>query len=257
MRRLLALSAAVVMILALAAPAAAASARITLIHGIPGATVNVEVDGAVVVKDFSFGDKVSLNAFSGTTLKNVEVTSGGSIVIAGGDIALASSGNYSVIAHLDASGTPKLSVFQNDVSKIAASKGRVTARHTAAAGAVDVLADGAVLFAGLTNGGQGKADVAAKTYALAVTPAGGGAAVLSANLGVGEGQSRIVYVVGSAGAGYSFLTETIGGLGTSPSSVPSGNSPVDNGFPMAALFGLVALALLGTAGGLTLVRREK
>jgi len=255
MRRLLALGAAAVMILAFAAPAAAASARITLIHGIPGATVDVKVDGAVIVKDFSFGDKVSLNAFSGTTLKDVEVVTGGSIVIVGGDIALPSSGNHSVMAHLDAGGTPKLSVFQNDVSKIAAGKGRVTARHAAAAGAVDILADGAVLFAGVTNGGQGKADVAAKTYALTVTPAGGGATVLSANLGVGEGQERIVYVVGSAGAGYSFLTETIGGLGASPTSVPSGNSPVDNGIPMGALLGFAALALLG-AGGLKLARRE-
>lgn len=255
MKRFLALGAVLVMVLALAAPASAASARITLIHGIPGATVDVEVDGSAIISGFSFGDKVSLNSFSGTTLTNVTITSGGAVVIAAGDIALPGSGNYSIIAHLDASGTPKLSTFQNDVSKIAAAKGRVTARHAAAAPVVDILADGALLFGALSNGNQDKADVATATYALTVTA--GGSTVLSGNLGVNEGQARIVYVVGSGSAGYSFLTESISGLGTSPTAVSSGNSPVNDGFPMGALAGLAAIALLGVAGGLRLARREQ
>ena len=66
------------------------------------------------------------------------------VAIDAGNVALPSSGNYTVLAHLDAAGTPRLAVFQNDTAKIDAGKGRLTVRHAAAAPAVDVRANGAV-----------------------------------------------------------------------------------------------------------------
>ncbi len=46
---------------------------ISLMHGIPGATVDVVVDGEVVVPGFEPGTMQDISAFAGQTLTNVEV----------------------------------------------------------------------------------------------------------------------------------------------------------------------------------------
>ena len=97
MRKLIAVFAATLMTLALAAPAMAQSeARIHLIHGIPDTTVDVLVDGEVVIADFNFGDTEDLSAFAGATLVNLQVVLAGSdtVAIDAGDVDLPASGNY-------------------------------------------------------------------------------------------------------------------------------------------------------------------
>ena len=123
MKRLVAVFAAALMILAIAAPAMGqAAARIHLIHGIPDTPVDVYVDDAVVFENFNFGDTQDLSALAGDTLVNLQVKLAGTdtVAIDAGDVALPASGNYSIIANLDAAGTPTLTVFENDTSAIAA-----------------------------------------------------------------------------------------------------------------------------------------
>ena len=80
------------------------------------------------------------------------------VAIDAGDTTLPASGNHTIIAHLDAEGTPTLAVFENDTSATAAGEGRLTVRHTAAAPAVDVLADGEPAFTNLSNPNEASAD---------------------------------------------------------------------------------------------------
>ena len=262
MKRLVAVFAAALMILAIAAPAMGqAAARIHLIHGIPDTPVDVYVDDAVVFENFNFGDTQDLSALAGETLVNLQVKLAGTdtVAIEGGDVALPASGNYSIIANLDAAGTPAITVFENDTSAIAAGEGRLQVRHTAAAPAVDVKADGAVAFSNLSNPNEDKADLPAATYSVEVVPTGADEPVVigPADIAVNDGDSLIVYAVGSLeGETLTVLTETITGLGQTPTEVPSGNSPVESGFPMSAAVGMAIIASLAAAGGLTLARRS-
>jgi len=262
MKRLVAVFAAALMILAIAAPAMGqAAARIHLIHGIPDTPVDVYVDDAVVFENFNFGDTQDLSALAGETLVNLQVKLAGTdtVAIEGGDVALPASGNYSIIANLDAAGTPTITVFANDTSAIAAGEGRLQVRHTAAAPAVDVKADGAVAFSNLSNPNEDKADLPAATYSVEVVPTGADEPVVigPADIAVNDGDSLIVYAVGSLeGETLTVLTETITGLGQTPTEVPSGNSPVESGFPMSAVVGMAIIASLAAAGGLTLARRS-
>jgi hypothetical protein len=48
-------------------------------------------------------------------------------------------------------GTPVLTPYLNDFSKVAAGKGRLTVRHDAATPAVDIRAGGTPVFKGLAN----------------------------------------------------------------------------------------------------------
>ncbi|MGB1682501.1 MAG: DUF4397 domain-containing protein, partial [Acidimicrobiales bacterium] len=85
-----------------------------------------------------------------------------------GDFAVPASGNYTVVAHLDADGNPTASVFENDTSTIAAGAGRLVVRHTAAAPEVDILANGSAAFTSVPNGAEGQVDLAAGTISAEV-----------------------------------------------------------------------------------------
>ena len=232
MRKLLAILAAVAIAASMALPAAAQEdARIHLIHGIPDTDVDVYAGGEAVFEGFSFGDTQDLSALAGQTLEGLEVRLAGTdtVAIDAGDVDLPASGNYTVIAHLMADGTPTLAVFENDTSSIDAGEGRLTVRHTAAAPAVDVLANGDVAFSNLSNPNEVSADLAAGTISAEVVPTGVTEPVVigPADLAIDDGSSLIVYAVGSLDAdSLTVLTETITGLGSAPATVNTGNSPV-------------------------------
>ena len=261
MKKLIAVFAATLMTLAIAAPAMAQSeARIHLIHGIPDTPVDVVVDGEVVFADFNFGDTQDLSSLAGATLVGLQVVLAGTdtVAIDAGDVDLPASGNYSIIANFDEAGTPTLSVFENDTAAIDAGNGRLQVRHTAAAPAVDVKADGAVAFSNLSNPNEAKADLPAATYSVEVVPTGADEPVVigPADIAVNDGDSLIVYAVGSLeGGSLTVLTESITGLGTAPEAVPTGNSPVESGMPLGMVAGLLVIATIAVGGGLTLARR--
>jgi hypothetical protein len=238
------------------------AARIHLIHGIPDVTVDVVVAGEPVLSGFEFGDTEDLSSFAGQTLAGLQVRVAGTdqVAIDAGDVALPASGNHTVIAHLDAEGAPTLGVFENDTAPTAAGQGRLVVRHTAAAPAVDVLANGAPAFTGVANGDEGKADLPAGTISASVVPAGATEPVVlgPADVAVGAGAVTVVYAVGSLDeASLTVLTETIAGVGSeSPRAVATGNSPVssvpDGGSDTAAVMALlVGGGVLLAGGGLT------
>ena len=105
MKRILAgLAATAVVALSGASASAQDAATVTLLHGIPGATVDVAVDGAVVVPGFEPGSTQDISAFAGETLTNVEVrTAGTEDVVIGpiAELAVPASGNWTVMAHLE------------------------------------------------------------------------------------------------------------------------------------------------------------
>ncbi len=250
-----------------ASPAAGAAGdanvRIHLIHGIPGVPVDVDAGGAEVFADFEYGQTKDLSALAGQTLVGLQVLAAGTdtVAIDAGDVTLPASGNYTVIAHLTADGTPTLTVFENDTSAVAAGQGRLVVRHTAAAPAVDVRAGGAVAFAAVTNPNEGSADLPAGTVSADVVPAGATEPVVigPADLAVNDGEALIVYAVGSLEDDtLGVLTETITGLGSNPTRVDTGNSPIDSGGTSGNTVWLVLLGLAGlTAGGTLLVRARR
>lgn len=261
-KMLLAPMAVIALLVMLAVPASAQdAARIHLIHGIPGVDVDVEVGGDIVFENFKFKDTEDLSGLAGQTLSGVMVKVAGTddVAIDAGDVALPASGNFTVIAHLDADGNPALAVFENDTSTVEAGSGRLVVRHAAAAPAVDVKANGDVAFSNLANGGEAKADLPAGTISAEVVPTGADEPVVigPADLPVTEGSSLIVYATGSLDGGLEVITESITGLGSAPASVPTGDSPVgDSNFLSGMSLAAVALLGAGLATGFGVARRR-
>lgn len=236
------------------------AARIHLLHGIPDTDVDVYVGGSPVFEGFAFGDAQDLSAFAGTTLTDIEVRLAGTdtVAISVPSLALPMAGNFTAIAHLDAEGTPTISVFENDTSTIAAGEGRLVVRHAAAAPEVDVRAGGAVAFASVPNGAEGSVDLAAGTVTADVVPAGADEPVVigPADLPIAEGSSLIVYAVGSLEAEtLTVITESIEGLGSAPAVVNTGNSPIDE--QSSNMVYVAGAALLAAAAGFGALRMRR
>ncbi|MGL5863617.1 MAG: DUF4397 domain-containing protein [Phycicoccus sp.] len=254
--------------LVLATPAAAAEdAKVVVFHGVPGLTVDVYVSA----DETYAADEAALTDFEpGTVTDAIDLPAGtynlavfpanadpsGDPAIEANGVEVAGGANLSVAAHLNAGGDPVLTAFPNDVSKTDAGEGRLIVRHTAAAPAVDVLAGGEAVFKNLTNPNEQKADLPAGTVSAAVALAGTTDPVIGpADVPVEEGKATIVYAWGSAeDDNLAVAVQSIDGLHSSPSGVPSGTA--DTGNAMTTTLG--ALAVLGAlAAGAAAVRARR
>jgi hypothetical protein len=251
----------------LAAPLSPASAAddatVSVLHAVPGLTVDVYANGEELIPDFEPGtltDPLSLPAgsYDLQVFADGDSPGNGKPAIEASGVEVPAGANATVVAHLDAGGAPTLSVFANDTSAIDAGSARLTVRHTAAAPAVDVRANGDVLFGDLSNPNEDTADVPADTYSADVTLAGTDkVAIGPADVDLAEGTSTIVYAWGSAEDGnLQLAVQTIDGMHSAPGGVPGGEAglaPESGSIPAWSL-GLGLASALGLAiGGRRLV----
>jgi hypothetical protein len=142
----------VVGLMGLAGPASAAKmAKLNVVHGIPNLTVDVCVDGVKAIPDFAPGDvvkNVELTAASHTFKIVAQGASCGGAAILTKTATLEGGKNYTVVANKNEAGDPNLKLFTNNVSPTKPGNARLTVRHTAAAPAVNVWANGAKLVGG-------------------------------------------------------------------------------------------------------------
>jgi len=256
---------------ALPASAAEGDGTVYVVHGIPGVTVDVYVNGAKQLPNFAPGTvagplTLPAGSYAIKIFKAGDDPNTATPVI-DSTVNLPAGANASVVANLDASGKPVLSTFVNDVSAAAAGQGRLIVRHTAAAPAVDVLANGTPAFKNVTNGQQGQADLPAGTIQASVVAAGTTTPVLigPAPVPVTAGMATVVYAVGAPASGSTastlgVVTQQIP-LAAAAMTVQTGTSGLldrDSGAPTWALVGIgAALVGLFAAGGIALGGRRQ
>lgn len=257
---------AVTAALAFAGPAQAAEgdAQLSVLHGVPGLTVDVWVNGERTLDDFApstLAGPLALPAGSyDIAITAADAADASAPVIGPVTVDLAAKGNYTAVANLGADGKPTANLFTNDVSQIAAGKGKLTVRHTAAAPAVDVLAGGSAVISNLSNPKEKTLTLDPGTVPAAVAAAGTTQPVIGpADVSVKEGTHTIVYAWGSlADKNLQLAVQTIDGLHSAPGSVPGGRSgAADDGTEQAAAtigFGAAGLALL-LGGGIAASRK--
>ena len=208
--------------------ATSSDASVSVIHGINGTDlglsaalpVDVSVNGACALPGFTFRTITSPIALPAGSYNIVVRLPGatpctGTPVITANGVVLAGGTSYSIIAHLSAAGTPTASVFTNAVDAFPPSRVNVSARHTAAFGAVDIAVTGpagrtSIPFAGVTNGLQGTAGILPTKYTVAIQPAGTG--IDAATLAVQPRPQTFyaIYAVGTPSKGtFELLTQTL------------------------------------------------
>ncbi len=244
-----------------ASPAVAADdAQVSVFHGIPDTTVDVFVNNDLTLDNFKPGDIAGPLDLPADTysVKITDSKDDKTVLLGPIDVTVAAGGNYTIAAFLDAKGDPTAKAFQNDVSMIAAGQARVTVRHTAAAPAVNIEANGDVLVKDLTNGKEAVAEVPADKYDVAIVPASGGKAVWSQNVDLGEGMNTIAYAWGSLADGnFAVAVQTIDGMHSAPTDVAAGEVGLADDSPSTSpwlLVGLAASLIVGVFASVRLVR---
>ena len=269
MRKTIAVGIAAGALVALAgiAPANAATdvAKLSVLHGVPGLTVDVYVNGDLTLDNFEPGDIAGpLELPAGTytvAITAADAADASSPAIGPVDLPLEAGKNYTAAAHLDAAGAPTATLFTNDISTVGAGEGRLTVRHVAAAPAVDVLAGGTAVITNLSNPDESLLTLPAGTVSASVAATGTTDPVIGpADVDVAEGTNTIVYAWGSlADSNLALAVQTIDGLHSNPDGVPAGsaglvatNQPGDNsglwfgGAALALVLAISAAAVYGT-----------
>ncbi|MEU4568336.1 DUF4397 domain-containing protein [Micromonospora sp. NPDC023956] len=245
-----------------ASPAYAATSKVSVVHGIPDTPVDVYVNGKKTLDNFQPGDVAGpLDLEQGRY--DLALTKPGqpvgSAILTVDDAQVPGGANISLAAHLDAGGKPTITPFVNDTAKVGAGKARLIVRHTAAAPAVDVRAGGTPVFEDLTNPKEAKADVDAGSVSADVVLAGTSTVAIGpAKVNLAEGTATIVYAIGSAeGKSLKLVSQTIKGLHSAPSGVPSGDGGLADTGPQSwwyVLAGAGVLLLLGGGARVATVR---
>jgi Domain of unknown function (DUF4397) len=260
---------------------AQSSADLTLVHGIPDVTVDLSVDGVVVIDAFIPGSLANISSFAGQTLQNVTVTddTSGEVVIGPiGSLEVPDSGSYSLVAHLDAEGEAVLSTYENNTTPPDTGDALLTVRHTAEAGPIDVIIDGDRAITDLANGESDEIELPAGPLTDAqIAPTGDDAIAEITTIELDSAGNTVIYAVGSADDdSLDFVvqivdvddtdatTTTVAGAttttvagATTTTAVPTA---VNTGSPLggnsSTTLVVVALGGLALAGGAMLARRH-
>lgn len=204
---------------ALLAPAAAqAAVDVTVVHGVPGVTVDVYANGARLLAGFKYGEISPVVSVPAGTYDLAVFVAGADPKVAAPAIALPGAklpdgANVSVVAHLTDKGALKLTPFVNDVKKIGFDA-RLAVRHTAQAPAVNVIE----LFywikfvlGTIANGAQIEDDTWPGSHKIGLAPAGSRKIIAGPyKLSLRSGSYTAVYAVGSLNDGsFRVLVQTV------------------------------------------------
>jgi hypothetical protein len=239
-----------------------ATATVTVLHGLPGLTADVYVNGKLTLDGFkplSSTNPLELPAGSyDIAIREVGAPADSQPALEG-TVTLKPGTNVSIIAHPNPEGTPSLSVFQNSLSPVKAGMTRLELRHVAAAPDLDLSVDARRTLTELGSGAAETKVLAAGVHAILVTEAGQTAALIGPEkISLNEGTARILYVTGSLGEGtLDLMSQTLAGLQSGTDVLTGdGGLAAEPGLPAwgAALMVMGALAAAWSAW--SLVRRR-
>ncbi len=182
-----------------AAPSYASSAaKVYVVQGLPGRSVDVAVDGKTVAEGLrtaAVAGPFTVPAGSRT----VTFSDGGTVLLRRA-FSVKNASSWDVVLHLPAKSEtePMVTVFRNDLTSVPQGKASLTVAHTAAVPAADVRVDGKVLFSDIANGESLNLVVPVATYKVAITPEGKSSPVYlgPVSLTVKPGALNRVYALG-------------------------------------------------------------
>ena len=214
MKRMIGLLVSGMLGLSLASTAGIATAQgapktLHVLHAVPGATVDVCVDGTEVESNFRYKQRFTAELPGGEYRVVIRAAEAGECTgdrVKGANVTLDGGKNYTAVAGLSKRGTVKLFAFANDVRDLRNGIARVQVRHVAAAPRVDVWVNGAPAIRKIANGAEATVKVPAGDYTVRVAPAGTRTTVIGPRtFDLSGGTAYQVFATGNADAGYHFL----------------------------------------------------
>ena len=212
-------------------PIAASEAGIQLLHGVPGAEVDVYVNGTAIATGFEAGTiagpiamapgDYEVALYASTDLPPADMADRSDealftqMVPVGGSAA-------SVVAHLDADGDIAISPFLEQLSAVDPGQGRLMIRHLMAAGDAEATVNGEVVGS-LAPGEEAAVEVDAGPIEVEIVGSDG-SVLASASIAIDDGELVALSAIGAPGASAELVVQRYSGLATAPAAVPTGNS---------------------------------
>lgn len=200
---------------------AAADAKVYIVQGLPGRSLDVAVDGKTVASHVKTAAVVGPFSVPGGHRK-VTFSDDGTVVLERMfDVKPRSS--WDVVVHLpESSSDPTVTVFRNDETSVPKGKAALVVAHTARVPDADIRVDGKVLFADVANGQSLDLVVPVATYQVAIVPAGKTKPVILGplTLTVKGGALNRVYAIGDPAKKTMNVAVHIIALGASGSERP-------------------------------------
>lgn len=255
----LSLAAVLALLLAPAPPGAAApgSATVTVIQAVPGAVVDVQIDGRSVATAAEVGEV--LGPFD-LTPGTHDISFSGDEMAVDSSLKVGAGETTDVVLHLpaDVGGEPVVHSYQPPTGAISPGKARVMLAHTATVAPADVKVNGETVFTNIANGEFADADVPEGTISVALVPSGSAGKPILGPLDVSLAGSTLsmIYAYGNPRDGsmnvISHVTQLAPDGAVRPSVIDTGSAglvegPVDTFGPDASTVGPWVAALIGTA----------
>ncbi len=184
--------------LAIAPSYAADDAKVYVIQGLPGKTVDIAIDGRTVAKGVKTAALVGPFKVAGGK-RDVKISSGGNTVLER-MISVKARSSSDVVVHLPAEGKgdATLTTYKNDLSAVRKGTAALTVAHTAAVPPADITVNGKVLFKDIANGESLSLVVPVATYSVEIVRAGKSTPVYfgPVDLTVKGGALNRVYAIG-------------------------------------------------------------
>jgi len=250
------------------APAAHAqdelAGQIRVVHGLRGLVADIYLDGKLVLPTFQperSTDPLAIPA--GDHL--IEIRAAGAAITEAAlltqTVTVPAAFQGSLVAHLDQTGAPALTVFADDLTPVPAGMSRVVVRHVAAAEDVNVLLNDETALADLAAAKEASAVVPSGTYEVAVTALAGGAPLApTQNVAFPDGTANFMYLIGSeADHTLGWAAVQIGNLETVPTRIQTGDGSTEQSPPnnRGTVVLLAALALAVVAGSVLYRARSR
>jgi hypothetical protein len=180
--------------------AAPATGQVTVVQAVPGADVDIAVDGKSVKTRAGVGTLVGPLALASGRHQLVFTGAPGGRTIKT-SVKVTSGSNSDVVLHLPASvdGEPVVNTYRTSQSPIGPGKARVLLAHTATVAPADVRLDGKVVFTNIANGEFADADVPAGAHRAELLATGTTKNPILGPLDVNlaDGTATMVYAVGN------------------------------------------------------------
>ncbi len=151
---------------------AANSTEVYIVQGLPGKTLDVEIDGKSVADGVKTAEVAG--PFKVKPGKNTVTFSESGSQLLENSFSIKKGGKADVVAHLPASssGDPLVTVYKYEDVNVPKGKAFLAVAHTAAVPPADVKVNGQVLFANIANGESLDLTVPVATYKVSIVPAG-------------------------------------------------------------------------------------
>jgi hypothetical protein len=206
-----------------ASVAAPMKGSVQIVQAVPGASVEVTLDGAEVGTALEVGTIVGPFALAPGphTVRFVDSAGEAPVTMT---VTIAAGSSTDVVLHRPASisGRPEANTYEMPTSPIGPGKARVLLAHTATVPPADVRVDGKIVFTNIANGEFADADVSAGTHEVALLPTGetGDPILGPLDVTLKEQTVTMVYAVGSPSNGSMRVIAHVSRIASDGSVVP-------------------------------------